>query len=91
MVAWIGEELAELSTSGKRFTESWLKALEDRDLDRAYLETLPVGERRRQARARKRCESAAGAAPALPAADPDCRAYLEGRAAFRAKGWKSRG
>src|SRR5205823_3933169 len=52
----------------------------------AYLETLPPAERDRQEQARRRCEGplAAAAGPGPLAADPACRSYLEGRAAFRA-------
>src|SRR5262249_39670991 len=72
------EPLLRAAGEGKEFVErTWLNRLSNRDFGGAYLDTLPLAQRERQARARARA-----AVPLLAAVDPDVRAYREGLTRF---------
>jgi hypothetical protein len=76
-----GNELLAGMSSAAGFGMNWAYKLSRRDLDGAYLDTLPAGRREGQRRGWGKCELPV---PAL--ADPQARAFLQGRAAFRAGG-----
>jgi hypothetical protein len=87
-----GLALERSAASALTFLSEWLRRLSHRELDSAYLDTLPPAQRESQAEARRRCGPGvlglAGMAvlPGLTSRDKGARAWREGLAAFHQGG-----